>query len=518
MLLLAATPEAVRYGCTRRSAAAAQVSLWLLRHKATTRGCARQKPTSWWRFSTSAPSVRFPSDTTVLVCSTIAVEPTASAAGVRTSYLLERLVESPGVSSVHFASPSVLDNIDSKKVQNDSSATTTVARWKHKGVFYHELMPNRSAQARELLLDKLPKTENLLVIFDRFYAEEMYSFFLHKLLPHATLVLDMQDFHALRGYRQKWIKQQQHQQGHAQDFLSNLPIATSPGTDDSNLLRELASIHRSDVTLVCSSVELALLTEKYQIPNNKLCLAPLFGDLPSEESSQRGAAFRYRSDFCFVGGFRHEPNVDAVQQLKRLWPGIRDQIIQRNCSSSTVNVHVYGAYCSDHLRRELHAPETGFFVHGHSPWLVDELLANKRVLLSPIRFGAGIKGKHVDAWKAGLPVVTTPIGSEGMNDNTQDYGTWGGIVARTDADFISAAACLYNDEALWNTSVSGITPLLSKLCGPGVWNHVALGLVGALEKRLERRQQDFTRSILWHQSVRSTEFFSKYIEQKEKTS
>jgi hypothetical protein len=36
------------------------------------------------------------------------------------------------------------------------------------------------------------------------------------------------------------------------------------------------------------------------------------------------------------------------------------------------------------------------------------------VLLAPLRFGAGIKGKIVDAWANGLPVVTTPVGAEGM--------------------------------------------------------------------------------------------------------
>ena len=38
-----------------------------------------------------------------------------------------------------------------------------------------------------------------------------------------------------------------------------------------------------------------------------------------------------------------------------------------------------------------------------------------RVLLAPLRFGAGLKGKIVDAWAHGLPVVTTPIGAEGMH-------------------------------------------------------------------------------------------------------
>ena len=45
-------------------------------------------------------------------------------------------------------------------------------------------------------------------------------------------------------------------------------------------------------------------------------------------------------------------------------------------------------------------------------------LAYYRVLLAPLRFGAGIKGKICDGWYYGLPCVTTPIGSEGMYLNT----------------------------------------------------------------------------------------------------
>jgi len=483
------------------------------RHPQVVRGRGRRNLST---SAAAAAAVRFQDDTTVLLCSNIPVEPTVSAAGVRTTFLLERLVESPGVTSVHLAAPRKAND---GKIHHET--TRKADDWKHqKGVHLHELSPNQSQQARDLLLHKLPATEHLLVIFDRFYAEEMYSHFVHNHCPHAVLVLDMQDMHALRGHRRNWVQQKQQQQiaTNNDDSLAILPSLDSvPGVDDPNLLRELASIHRSDLTLVCSSAELELLTQTYQIPNHKLCLAPLFGGDFSEQQPHR--AFGERCDFVFVGGFRHEPNVDAVRQLKRLWPRIRKEISKRNDASYSVpvKVHVYGAYCTDQLRSELHDPKTGFLMHGYSPLPVDNLLADKRVLLSPLRFGAGIKGKHVDAWKNGLPVVTTPIGSEGMMGTNGDHPQqWGGLVASNDDEFIRAASTLYKDETKWNKCVSAAPQLLSNLCGTDVWNQVAVCLVEALENRQLRRNSDFNRSLLWHQSTRSTEYFSKFIEWKEK--
>lgn len=56
--------------------------------------------------------------------------------------------------------------------------------------------------------------------------------------------------------------------------------------------------------------------------------------------------------------------------------------------------------------------ETGFYVKGPAKSL--DIMKKYRLCVAPLRFGAGLKGKIVDSWEHGLPVVTTPIGSEGM--------------------------------------------------------------------------------------------------------
>ena len=58
-------------------------------------------------------------------------------------------------------------------------------------------------------------------------------------------------------------------------------------------------------------------------------------------------------------------------------------------------MHVYGAYVPKRAM-QLHKPKSGLHVLGFAKSV--DVLADYRVLLSPLRFGAGVKGKIVDAW------------------------------------------------------------------------------------------------------------------------
>ena len=201
---------------------------------------------------------RFPSDTRVLFVSNLHPEPHASAAGVRTLRLLEKLRECPGIESIHYATPSTkpptLGALDD--------------------VHWHGWTPNQSTQAQEFLTQTLPTAQHWLVIFDRFYTEEMYSHYIHEHWPEAVCVLDMQDVHSLRTARRP-------PQNGGKDGI----LVSNDSTDWDQLLlsrdessmwwRELASIHRSDLTLVCSPVEMDILQSRGGLAATKLCWAPL---------------------------------------------------------------------------------------------------------------------------------------------------------------------------------------------------------------------------------------------------
>jgi hypothetical protein len=369
-----------------------------------------------------------------------------------------------------------------------------------------------------------------MVVFDRFFTEEQFSFHFWKQSKNVALILDMQDMHSLRWGRQDVVAKidQEEENDPLEACLAKVMEYQPPATDD-RLLRELASIHRSDLTLVCSPYELELLQREYGIPNEKLCLAPFFVDgtrALKNKSSSDGDATVLRpvtpdddnvTRFVFCGGFKHAPNVDAVKiLLKHVWPRLQSQL-------PTATLHIYGAFCPSmaQMRQQFGKNAmTNVMVHGYVKSL-EAVFANrpKSILLAPLRFGAGIKGKIVDAWTFGMPVVTTPIGSEGMTVSTVEYITFGGRIASSLDEFCQAALELAADQDLYERAQDDGRFLLQELFSAKYHGkRLQDALLSCITKLPEKRQRDFMQSMVWHQSLRSTEYFSRWIELKEEKS
>eukprot|EP00977_Amphora_coffeiformis_P011552 scaffold2778_cov168-Amphora_coffeaeformis.AAC.7 len=496
---------------------------------------------------TSKPEVApFPSDTTVVLWTTVPVSPQASAAGVRTLGILKQLLtNSPGITSVHVVAPSLPKEQSASPSTADEALLQTVQQLERQGVHFHVVQPNREDDTRDFL-HSLPQRANIMCLFDRFYAEEIYSHHVHRHSPHATLVLDMQDMHSLRRARQRAV-----QTAEGDCLLGGITAAqaTIPDAHDNDLLRELASIHRMDLTLVCSPHEMNLLVTHYGIAPEKLMLAPLLGN--SIQAPNAMPSWSHRQDVCFVGGFRHDPNVDAVDQLLRLWPHIRQQLNERGSEKELPRLHIYGAFLTSTLRQKWHAklrratsmPDLEYCGISLDGFVSDlrHVLLGHRLMLAPLRFGAGLKGKFVEAWQSGLPVVTTPIGAEGFF-HLETLHSFPGRVASSDEAFVKAVLDLYTNESAWNQAqehtraaadVSDSTAIVGDLQNhrsenqddtlcwkrwidiAAPWPDIVARFFGTMETLSERRKKDTTRAILWRETLRSTEFFSKYIEQKE---
>lgn len=425
----------------------------------------------------------------VLVLSNLYPQPSASAAGVRTSYLLRRLCQDDDWTAIHYGTGAPTPY---------SGANTEVDNLAAEGVEFHSVPPNQSLTMKKLL----DEIEDLsLVIFDRFYSEEAYSFHVYNHCPEVVRVVDMQDFHSLRNGR-KQIVDSTKNDDFSWDSIEEV-LHFVPSNDDSMLLRELASMHRSDLTLVCSPHEHDLLIDTYNIPVSKLCLAP-FWVIKQQRETTPLTGWQERRDFVFIGNYRHAPNVDAVQQLRHVWPRIREQLPE-------VKLHVYGAFCSPSIQK-FQNPDYGFLVHGFVDNLKDGL-SDKRVMLAPLRYGAGIKGKIIDAWMFGLPVVMTRIASEGIFKSNQE--SVGGIVANTIDDFVNGAIRLYTNQRHWEGVMENIDDVLERRFSEGQFTQVSRALKHAVTNRHELRRNDYFGPLLWHQTTRSTEYFSRWIECKE---
>ena len=492
----------------------------------------------------------------LLVLSNVWPQPFASAAGVRTVELLNRWARQGIFAAVHFATPSsrsvFLDDNNNNHNNNHQTNSPPPSPLDSR-IVTHENIPINDAGFMNDFLESIvhgndkKKNKISVVVYDRFHVEEMFSHHVHRCCPDALQVVDMQDMHSLRRGRQAIVERcddYTDPMKAMREALDYNPL-TSCADDDANaslVLRELASLHRSDLVLVCSPVELELL--KPHFPAHKLCLASFWvpeeeeeaeetttsltaSRTPSSSGSSTVRPFEERQDFCFVGGYRHDPNKDAVGILaSHVWPLIR----KRLGSASEARLHIYGAY-PNHQIQELHNPhEQGLLVHGFVPDL-EATLRKHRVMLAPLRYGAGLKGKIVDAWQHGLPVVTTPMGMEGMdpdhiNNNNNKSGNEQGSVspslslatttttATTLEGFVEAAVQLYSDELAWDKASQRGRHLVSSQYSTHHWDNVSKAVQRACQELKDRRRHDVNRSLVWHQSLRSTEYLSKWIESK----
>ncbi len=145
--------------------------------------------------------------------------------------------------------------------------------------------------------------------------------------------------------------------------------------------------------------------------------------------------FTKREGILFVGGFAHPPNADAVLWFaKEVFPLIRAKI--------PVNWYVVGSKVTDEIKA-LEEPGNGIVIKGFvSEEELDRLYAACKLVVVPLRYGAGVKGKVVEAIYNGAPIVTTSIGAEGIPD-VEDV-----LVVRDEPEsFADAVTELYQDDA-----------------------------------------------------------------------
>jgi hypothetical protein len=190
--------------------------------------------------------------------------------------------------------------------------------------------------------------------------------------------------------------------------------------------RELAVARAADLTITVSEAERALLATSG--------IAPV-AVIPVIEPAPRGGApgWAARSGVIFLGNYAHAPNVDAATWLcEAIMPLVWERL-------PGLKLTLAGA---DPTRavRALAQPNVTVTGYVADPAV---LLATARVFAAPLRFGAGVKGKIVHALAHGVPVVTTPIGGEGIFAGSE-YGE-----AASAPELAAQIVRLHEDRTSW---------------------------------------------------------------------
>ncbi|KAL4108408.1 hypothetical protein PRIC1_000124 [Phytophthora ramorum] len=346
---------------------------------------------------------------------------------------------------------------------------------------------------QNLLLETLPQ----LVIFDRFIAEEMYGWQAKKYAPEALRVLDLQDAHFVRRAREFAVKKQG---ARFEDTLDGARLDVAPV--EKIAIRELASIHRSDLTLYVSDFERDLLVSRFQVPSSSLHCCDFF--YPEIDLSAL-SSFDERKNVAFIGSFKHAPNVDAVEWMKNtILPLFRSM-------EKDAEIHIYGSYGETKRFVKLDDPKQGFFMKGFAPD-AHETLSQYRLSIAPLRFGAGIKGKIADSWFVGTPCVATSIGAEGM---TSDDTLWGGAIADNPETFADEMQRLYHDVPRWTAARdAGVATCSLRYNQSRNADSLMERVERAMSEKHALREHNWMGRILWSEKFRATEYMSRYIRAK----
>ena len=193
--------------------------------------------------------------------------------------------------------------------------------------------------------------------------------------------------------------------------------------------KELRMAHQADLTITVTPIEQKTL-EKQSVANVAVIpnIHSLYhSDIPSFES---------RSGILFIGSYNHPPNIDAVLWLcQEIMPVVWQQLPE-------IKVTLLGSNVSPEVK-PLNSDR--ITVTGYVPD-VSQYFLSHRIFVSPLRYGAGMKGKIGHSLEYRLPIVSTEVGTEGMNLIPEQNI----LVANNTEDFAQQILRLYQDASLWH--------------------------------------------------------------------
>ena len=279
-----------------------------------------------------------------------------------------------------------------------------------------------------------------LVHIYRYGNARMLADRVRTLAPRAKFVFATADLHHLRERRRAEV--------------CGLPVSIAERA------AELRCVRAADITIVTSDFEKSLL--QTEIDEARLVLLRWIA-----RPEPPALGFSERRDICFVGNFRHPPNIDGVQWfVAEVLPRIRARLPQ-------LRLLLAGSDMPASIRDLASDAVT---VLGWVPSLA-ELFGSVRLSVAPLRFGAGFKGKVATSLTHGLPVVGSSISLEGTGLFHGD----GVAVADDPETFAGEVVRLHDDPALWAEQSARALERVAALYSPEAAAEVWRGLLRRLE-------------------------------------
>ena len=218
--------------------------------------------------------------------------------------------------------------------------------------------------------------------------------------------------------------------------------------------KEFYIMHKTDMNYYPSELERTEINRLDASIPVKAITAYIYDDVRDIEYD-----VRERNGLLFVGGFGHDPNLDAVIWfLETMYPEIYKRIsapfyiVGSNAPTRLTSMNMDGVNVKGYVTEEE----------------LQQLYDTCRMVVVPLRYGAGVKGKVVEALYNGTPVVTTPVGAEGIPGIAKAVS-----IQETEPSMIDAICSLYGSgEELRKMSKSGQDLIKENFSMEAVWNIV----------------------------------------------
>ena len=219
-------------------------------------------------------------------------------------------------------------------------------------------------------------------------------------------------------------------------------------------VEEQAAMAQADRLYVCSELDRSRLKARGA---GEVLILPNAVRVPARPGESGGdGPFR----FLFIGTLGYYPNDDAAQYLCReIAPLIRTR------SATPFALEIAGPGATPKLRQA--AAEANAILRGAIP-AVDEAYGRAGAVLVPVRAGGGTRIKILEAFSYRRPVVSTPVGAEGIDArNEQEI-----LIADTPEGFAEASARLIADSALRSRLAASAYDLVRRCYSPEAIAHV----------------------------------------------
>jgi O-antigen biosynthesis protein len=247
------------------------------------------------------------------------------------------------------------------------------------------------------------------IIFFEFYwtAGEYVVSTCRKYQPHAKIIIDSVDLHFAR-----------------ESLALDLGLVTKEQVEETKK-KELNAYASVDLVVAASELDRKLLHEEDE--NLKIFVIPIIAAIQTQPIGDS-------TELIFIGGFKWSPNIDGIVWfVEQIWSEIAaclpDTILTIVGSNPTPEIIELGK-------------KPGINVVGYVPDTTP-YLQRAAISVAPLRFGAGMKGKVVEAMSLGVPVVTTAVGAQGLKAISGEHL----LIADLPQEFAQAVIDLLKDSA-----------------------------------------------------------------------